>query len=90
MSKKAKVKNYLRKNVDFTGFKAEVQNSWLASRPISELKYNGVTNKYFYEKSKEAVKLAGYKYPESDRTCLTVNDVIAELITETFWGGAKK
>lgn len=84
MNKKAQVKNYLRENVDFTGFKAEVKNSWLANRPISELRYNGVTSKYFYEKSKEAVKLAGYKYPESDRTWLTVNDVIAELIAETF------
>lgn len=84
MSKKAKVKNYLRENVDFAGFKAEVKNSWLANRPISELRYNGVTSKYFYEKSKEAVKLAGYKHPESDRTWLTVNNVIAELIAEIF------
>lgn len=84
MNKKAQVKNYLRDNVDFAGFKADVKNSWLANRPISELRYNGVTSKYFYEKSKEAVNLAGYKYPESDRTWLTVDGVIAELITEIF------
>lgn len=84
MNKKAKVKNYLRENVDFEGFKAEVKNSWLATRPITELRYNGLTNKYFYEKSKEAITIAGYKYPESDQTWTTVDNVIAELIKETF------
>nr|DAI05835.1 MAG TPA: hypothetical protein [Herelleviridae sp.] len=84
MTKKEIMKRYLNEKVDFAGFRKEVKNSWLKDRPKSELVYNGLTHKYFYKLSEEAIKLAGYKFPDSDRTYQTVSKVTEELIFENL------
>lgn len=81
-NKKKIMKDYLAKNVDFDGLVMEYKDSWIATKPKSWLYGNGMVNKYFYEPTKKAMEVAGYKYPDSDRTWNTALDVQRELIDE--------
>lgn len=84
MTKKEIMKRYLAERVDFDGLRNDVKNSWLKDRPKSEIPYNGITGKYFGKFDEEAIKAAGYKFPDSDRTYLTLFDVTKELIHENL------
>lgn len=84
MTKKEIMKRYLAERVDFEGLRNDVKNSWLKDRPKSEIPYNGITGKYFYKLGEEAIKVAGYKFPDSDRTYLTLFEVTKELIFENL------
>ena len=82
-NKKKFVKDYLSTRVDFDGLKKEYANSWLASKPKSWFYGNGIISKYFtFHLLKEAIEKANYKYPESDRTWLTILDIQKELLNE--------
>lgn len=84
MTKKEIMKKYLAERVDFEGLRNDVKNSWLKDRSKSEIPYNGITGKYFDKLSEEAIKVAGYKFPDSDRTCLTLFEVTRDLIIENL------
>ena len=82
-NKKKIVKDYLSTRVDFDGLKKEYSASWLSSKPKSWLYGNGIISKYFtFNLLKEAIEKADYKYPESDRTWLTILDIQEELLNE--------
>ena len=82
-NKKKFVKDYLSTRVDFASLKKEYSSSWLASKPTSWLYGNGIISKYFtFNLLKEAIEKAGYKYPESDRTWLTILEIQEELLNE--------
>lgn len=85
MNKKQIAKKYLREHVDFAGLAYEWKHSWLASKPKEWLFTNGLTFQYFYEHQKKAIEVAGYKYPDSDRTLLTMDDIKRELIQEIIF-----
>lgn len=79
-NKKEFVKIYLLNHVDMWALKEDYKESWLIDKPFSWLHDNGIVFKHFYKHAKKAVELAGYKYPSSNRTLLTVLDVQKEII----------
>lgn len=80
-NKKEFVKSYLYNRVNFKSLKSEYENSWLVNKPKSWFYGNGIVSKHFnHSLVSEAIEKAGYKYPNSDRTWLTIIEIQKELI----------
>jgi len=76
------VKEYLENNVNFSKLQQRKNESWLKNKHRSWLYNNGIAFTEFYEYEKKAIILAGYKYPNSDRTWTTVQGIREKLILE--------
>ena len=83
MTKKDKVFKYLMKHIKIDLNAIEE----LKRQPIDEINYmGGVANWYllccsnYYSECNDAIKYAGYKYPDNDRTWETVEEVKKSVV----------
>lgn len=84
MNKKQIAKKFINDNIDYFNLKRDINNSWIKGQSAEMLACNGLVHNYFYRWQLKAIKKAGYKYPQSNKTWSTMHEIVIELLQENI------
>lgn len=84
MNKKQIAKKFINDKINYHTLKHDINNSWIKGQSAEMLACNGLVHNYFYKWQLEAIKKAGYKFPQSDKTWGTMHDIVIELLRENI------